>query len=52
MESGRDAGHLLGGRRAHPPHQARLQAYQIGPTVLHSGEVPGHGQRVIKAPGC
>jgi hypothetical protein len=38
METGRNVGRLLGGRRAHPQHQAQAQASQAGPARLQSGE--------------
>jgi hypothetical protein len=52
MESGKNVEHLLGDRRAHPQHQAWLQACQAGPAALQLGQVPDHGRRVIKDPGC
>jgi hypothetical protein len=49
MESSRNVERPTRGHRAHPQHEAWLQAGQAGPTVLQSGEASGHGQRVILA---
>jgi hypothetical protein len=51
VESGRNARHLSGGRRAHPQHQARLKTGQVEPMALQSGKMPSNGRGSIQAPG-